>query len=134
MRLNPGYLLGFAALWLTVRWLFRMIRVDMYQKMFVDSRLFAIRIITCVRAYWNVDFLRSYLSWMHICAVEHLFITFWCVHYSKSAKKWWRDVKLHKYVFITNEFLRNLHSRGPSSLAYTHETVIRDEFLKIIYF
>ena len=60
-----------------------------------------------------MDFLRSHLLWMHLCAVEHLFITFWrfccCCGNTKSAKKWWRYVQLHKSAFITNDFLRNPH-------------------------
>ena len=70
---------------------------------------------------WNckisqtVDFIRSHLSWMHLCAVEYLFITFWrfcCCAHIKSAKRWWRDVQQHKGAFIINGFLRNPHFSG----------------------
>ena len=52
-----------------------------------------------LQKYW---LLRSHLLWMHLCAVEHIFITFWC----KSAKKWWRfNCKWQKIIC----FLRFRH-------------------------
>ena len=52
---------------------------------------------------------------MHLCAVEHLFITFWRFCCSKAPKSDGRGVQLHKGAFIIDDFLRNPHFRNANA-------------------
>ena len=62
-----------------------------------------------------MDLLRSHSLWMHLCAVEHLFITFWRFCCSKAPKSDGRGVQLHKGAFIIDDFLRNPHFRNANA-------------------